>query len=465
MHLRRLIHLPLALAAILAIAAPASAQQSASTTSISVDSPTDGSSIANGTAVDVGGWAADPTGTGTGVDEVKVYLDGTMEAGGTLLGSATYGASRPDVASALGSAAVTNSGYDYAWTPSNLSAGQHILYVYAHSPSSGWWSKSVTIAIGGTNASSSSSGTGGSSTLGYVNGGQGAGAPTSYQGGPQNYAYAANGGSLGAGRTGALGGSPYMGGNQYPGGSPVGVSAYGSPYGAPSNGYPQYSGGGYPYAGYPTAPIQGLGYGYPYVGGYPGSPYGYPGAALQAPTGLTASAAANGTATLSFTPAPGAASYVVQQSTGSAAFAPVAVSWSAPTTATVGGLAAGVPYSFEVVALDAVGNQSPPSAPATLTGQTGQTIATAPTGLVVGGITPTTVTLAWQVVPGAVSYRVLQSVAGGPFVLVPIGNILANTVAMTGLMPGTPYQFQVVAVDVSGNTSPPSVAVPVVTAP
>jgi len=105
-------------------AVPAMAQSTAqgtstatTTTMISIDSPADGATVTNGTQVDVGGWAADSAGPGTGVDMVRIYLDGRMDAGGTLAGNANYGGSRPDVATALGSANFTNSGFDYLWTP------------------------------------------------------------------------------------------------------------------------------------------------------------------------------------------------------------------------------------------------------------------------------------------------------------------------------------------------------------
>src|SRR5205823_14709840 len=81
--------------------------QPSSTVQISIDSPPDGATVATGTPVDLGGWAADPAGAGTGVDIVRVYLDNRMESGGTLLGDAAYGHPRPDVAAALGWSAFT----------------------------------------------------------------------------------------------------------------------------------------------------------------------------------------------------------------------------------------------------------------------------------------------------------------------------------------------------------------------
>jgi len=117
----------------------------AATTRLSIDSPTEGATVTNGVQVDVGGWAADTAGPGTGVDEVRVYLDGRMDANGRLLGTANYGGSRPDVATALGTAAYANTGFDYLWTPSGLSAGAHTLYVYEHSIANGWAYKPVNV--------------------------------------------------------------------------------------------------------------------------------------------------------------------------------------------------------------------------------------------------------------------------------------------------------------------------------
>ena len=127
---------------------PALGQTTTGTTAqMSIDAPAANATISTGTQVDIGGWAADPAGPGTGVDMVRVYLDNRMEAGGTLLGDANYGNSRPDVAQALGSTAVTNSGFNLLWTPTNVSAGQHTLYVYAHSITNNWVYKTVTVNV------------------------------------------------------------------------------------------------------------------------------------------------------------------------------------------------------------------------------------------------------------------------------------------------------------------------------
>jgi hypothetical protein len=93
-----------------------------------------------GIVVQINGWAVDPSGPHSGVDAVHIYLDG--EAGAPrarFLGPASYGLARPDVASHLGDARFTNSGFAMV---TELPPGVHSLYVYAHAlgagPQDGW---------------------------------------------------------------------------------------------------------------------------------------------------------------------------------------------------------------------------------------------------------------------------------------------------------------------------------------
>jgi len=86
----------------------------------------------------ISGWAADPSGEGTGVDIVQLYL-GDPQDGGQLLGTATYGQPRPAAAEALGEDRFTPSGFEMAV---ELPPGEYTLYVYAHrntaGPDEGW---------------------------------------------------------------------------------------------------------------------------------------------------------------------------------------------------------------------------------------------------------------------------------------------------------------------------------------
>jgi hypothetical protein len=106
---------------------------------IAVDMPGNGQPIAAGQNFMVAGWAADPYGPGTGVDAVHVYADGPAGEGGYILGAASYGMPRPDVAAANGIPEWFNSGFNFVGNASGLTPGPHTLYVYAHSTASGEW--------------------------------------------------------------------------------------------------------------------------------------------------------------------------------------------------------------------------------------------------------------------------------------------------------------------------------------
>jgi hypothetical protein len=285
-------------------AAPASGQSS---TEIMVDVPTAGSTVASGTQVLIGGWAVDRNATsGTGIDQVRVYLDGPMEGGGTLLGNATLGVSRPDVAQALGNQAYANAGYNFLWTPTNLSGGSHTFYVYAHSTASNTNAyKSVGVTASGPPATPS-------------------------------------GTSAGMGPGMGQGGMPYpydlmgYGGGMYPPPPPPPPPLYPPPIPCP--------------AIYPPPPG---------CGGY---------GALQPPSNVTVASVTTTSVNLTWTSVPGAVTYRVLQSTGtSSGFVPAAVTNLTSTGASVTGLATGVTYSFQVVAVDAFGQQSTPSATVTAT--------------------------------------------------------------------------------------------------
>jgi hypothetical protein len=151
----------MALAATMAILLPAApiqaqtTQQGSPTATIWIDSPAEGSTVNNGTQTLIGGWAVDTAGPGSGISEVRVYLDARMESGGVQIGTATYGKPRPDVGNQFGNAAYSNSGYDLLWTPSNVSPGPHTIYVYARSTASNLWSfKTASVTFQGPPAPS-----------------------------------------------------------------------------------------------------------------------------------------------------------------------------------------------------------------------------------------------------------------------------------------------------------------------
>jgi hypothetical protein len=110
-----------------------------------IDLPADGSTIAPGTSLLIGGWVVDTTAQGwAGIDGVQVF-DGSNQVATGIVGQ-----SRPDVGAALGNPAFANSGFSAGVPGSALRSGAHTLTVVAHTPNKGSWTKQVTVNVGGT---------------------------------------------------------------------------------------------------------------------------------------------------------------------------------------------------------------------------------------------------------------------------------------------------------------------------
>jgi len=306
---------------------------------IYIDAPLGGTTIFNGQQTLIGGWAADLAGPGTGVDEVRVYLD---SANGRLLGNATYGKPRPDVAQSLGNQAFLNTGYDLLFTPTNVSTGPHTIVVQAHSTANNWQSQTIQVNF--------AAGPGGDR---YED-------RDRSQGGRYGDRYG-RGGMAGYGSNCMM--DPSMMGGYGMGGS--GMGGYGMGSGMDS-----------------------------YGGGY----------------GM------------------GSGSY---------------------------GMSSGDSSCYDMP------RPPPPFAPPILPGG----LAPAPLNVTVIGVGPTAVGLSWSAVPGALSYRILQSTGGSPFTAAASTSLTATSALVTGLNPNTTYQFQVVSVDAAGLSGQPSPPILVMTTP
>jgi len=409
---------------------PVGAQAIEGTTAmVQIDSPSSGTTVSNGQSVRIQGWAADTAGPGTGVSEVHVYLDGQAGQGGTGLGAATYGTSRPDVAQAFGRTDWANAGYELNWTPSGLTGGSHTLYVYAHSTASGWQYKTVSITANAP-----------------------VGAPTPGPGGP--------GGMMPPGMMGPGSGNPYgftppanqMGpqgdyGNGYPFGDLYGPS--GRPCGQPGyNYYDTFASGSCPPPPPPPPP------------GYGGFPPPYP---PVSPGGLVIPVQATpaGTVGLSWAGVPNASEYRVYQATN--AFSQnFTVVRSLPqslgsfnTSTTITGLTPGSTYFFQVRAV-VNGAEQPVPVSSTATGGTLGGIQGPP--IQVASVTSNSVVLSWPPIPGGVNFRVSQAVGNSTAFT---GSAVVSTsptgVTVIGLQPNTTYTFRVTTLDSFGVEGPPTV--------
>jgi hypothetical protein len=110
-----------------------------------IDSPTPGSVVSG--VVAVSGWSLDTTSAvGTAISGVQVKVDGT------IVGTATYGISRPDVCGAYsGRAGCPNVGFTFTLNTSSLSPGAHQLTATATdsdvNPDAGSWSVIIQVAV------------------------------------------------------------------------------------------------------------------------------------------------------------------------------------------------------------------------------------------------------------------------------------------------------------------------------
>ncbi len=102
-----------------------------------IEQPTAGAFVSG--AVTLRGFAIDRASVaGTGIDVVHIYLDGPYGTG-TIIGAATYGLDRPDIAAQYG-ARFGPSGWELAWDTAGLAPGVHRLYLYAHRTTDNGWS-------------------------------------------------------------------------------------------------------------------------------------------------------------------------------------------------------------------------------------------------------------------------------------------------------------------------------------
>lgn len=109
-----------------------------------VNDPGSGASV-QGT-INVSGWAIDAgSWSGPGVDQVQLYDQSR------LLGTASYGQARSDVASVFGDLRFASSGFAFSLNTTSLTNGSHTIQVRFHSTVSQNWTtieRSITVANG-----------------------------------------------------------------------------------------------------------------------------------------------------------------------------------------------------------------------------------------------------------------------------------------------------------------------------
>lgn len=158
------------------------------------------------------------------------------------------------------------------------------------------------------------------------------------------------------------------------------------------------------------------------------------------PGSLSASALTGSTATLSWGAITGATSYTIQYKSNSSA---TWITLNPTTTATFNltGLTASTTYNWKVKT-DCSNYSAVSNFTTTGTSGGGSTSCAAPGGLTNSNLSSSSVTVQWSVVPGASSYTV-QYKLGSSASWTTAGNATTNNYGLTGLNPGSVYNWRV----------------------
>jgi fibronectin type 3 domain-containing protein len=171
----------------------------------------------------------------------------------------------------------------------------------------------------------------------------------------------------------------------------------------------------------------------------------------RAPDTVTATTVTDTKISVTWTSVPGAFKYFVFQSAAGGPFNFLGSVLEPSTSLLSTGLVPNTTYSYQIVAVDTGGAESPPSAPVSAT-----TLAidpNIPTHLTATAASSIEIDVSWSAVADAAKYYVFESQAGGPFnfrttVLAP-----GTTLQATGLAAGTMYCYEVASGLTDGTTT------------
>lgn len=183
------------------------------------------------------------------------------------------------------------------------------------------------------------------------------------------------------------------------------------------------------------------------VGGFSSSSYFTTLAmACTVPTGLYATGVTSTSATLNWIAVAGAVSYNTQyRPVGSSSWTTVS---STVNFVTIAGLTAGTAYEFQVQTVCGSGSTAFSGSSTFITPAITCPV---PTGLTVASITSSSALLSWSTVTGAGSYSVQYRIAGtSAWSYI---TTTSTSVSITGLTPGSAYQYQVQAICSSSDSS------------
>ncbi len=186
-------------------------------------------------------------------------------------------------------------------------------------------------------------------------------------------------------------------------------------------------------------------------------------AAPTVPAGLSATAVSANQINLSWQPSTdnvGVTGYTIQRCTGASCTLAVIGTVASGTTFQNTGLAAGTTYTYAVSAMDAAGNDSAVSVPATATTQAAPTDTSTPTvpaGLSATAASSSQINLSWQASTdnvGVMGYSIYRCNGTGCSQTAKVGTVTSGTAfSDIGLTANTAYTYAVTAFDTAANES------------
>ena len=170
-----------------------------------------------------------------------------------------------------------------------------------------------------------------------------------------------------------------------------------------------------------------------------------------APTKFQAGFVSTTSIDLSWAASAGASSYQISYQVATASTLNV-YNNTDQTSLTVTGLQASTTYNFQVIAINSIGNSSA----AVLNGIQTASAPPLPSNFVATTITTTSIALSWSPSSGASTYTVNYQVSGSSNWTTASNTITNTNTTITGLTSGTTYNFQLIASNTSGSSSPVS---------
>jgi fibronectin type 3 domain-containing protein len=178
--------------------------------------------------------------------------------------------------------------------------------------------------------------------------------------------------------------------------------------------------------------------------------------APSAPTGVTASAQSSSSISVSWSSVSGATGYKVYYEIGTSSTKNLAGTVSG-TSYTHTGLTASTTYYYYIVAVNSAGESSYSSSASATTSSSGSgdggggTAPSAPTGVTASATSSSSISVSWNSVSGATSYKVYYEI-GSSSTKNLAGTVSGTSYTHTGLTASTRYYYYIVAVNSAGES-------------